>query len=428
MIVNIYKDGLLMNDAVYKGKSTPVLIRNLLLASAAYHALFAFISGFRFDGLSAIMFSECGLVTDYIAVGGLGASFMNAAIVILVCIGAVQISAAAFCANSLASILMSAGFAFFGINPVNLIPILTGTWIYSLLKKESFGNYVHVGIWAGCAGPVVQYLFHHAGFSGPVNAVLGIAGGILAGIMVPACAQATARGHQGMNLYNAGFASGIVLAGVSAVLKGFGYTFESVMSWNTDYRTLIFAYLAVQLVLWMIAGFLINGKTLNGLARLGNRSGHKCDFVSLDGLGAAMMNMSLTGLIGLVYILIIGGDPSGPVISGIMSMYSFGAIGKHYKNVLWVLLGIVLLSFVSVWNLSDPAVQFSALLGTCICPFAGKYGPLWGVIAGMLHISLVRQTGSFHSWLNLYNNGFAAGIVAMILQPLASAVARDRDA
>lgn len=408
-------------------EDTSSSISRLLTALVAYNGIFALISGsFTPQGLVKIMFSECGLITDYIAVGGLGASFMNAAAVTMICILAVQISGSLFKGNSLAAIGMTCGFAFFGINPVNLIPILIGTFLYSALRKESFANNVHVGIWAGCAGPIVQYMFHRGGFSMPLNAVLGILMGILVGILIPACAQSTLRAHEGMNLYNAGFATGVVLVGVSAVMKGFGYTFESVLSWNTEHRILIIIYLAGVLCASVIYGYLEAGKSVQGLITIGKHSGHKVDFTSHTDFGTTLMSMGITGLIGLVYILLIGGDMSGPVISGVLSMWSFGAIGKHYRNVIWVLLGIVLLSFVSGWNLTDPAVQFSALLGTCICPFAGRFGPLWGVLAGMLHISIVRQTGSFHAWLNLYNNGFAGGLVSMILLPLAQMFTREK--
>jgi hypothetical protein len=346
---------------------------------------------------------------------------MNSALLTFLCVVFVYISGSKFSGNSLASIIMTSGFAFFGINPVNMLPIMLGTYLYALLMNEPFSKHVHTGIWACCAGPVVQYMFVHGGGSTFVNVIAGIIAGTAAGFLIPPCASATVKAHEGMNLYNVGFASGIVLIVLSAILKGFGYTFEAVSSWYTEDKGLLTAYIFVLLVLWFIVGYILNDRTWEGFMSLQERSGQKCDFVALDGLGATMMNMALTGLIGTIYILVIGGDLSGPVISGIFSMFSFGAFGKNCRNVVWVLAGIVLLSFVSVWKLTDPAVQFSALLGTCICTFGGKYGPVWGMIAGMVHISIVRQSGSFHSWLNLYNNGFAGGVVGIFLLPAAKA-------
>ena len=395
-------------------------IKNLLILIALYHCILAFVAGsFHLNDLFKICISECGLVTDTIITGGLSATLFNIGLVMIIAIAAVYYSGASFSGNSLACIGMTAGFSAFGINPVNMIPVLAGTWMYSLLAKEPFSKNVHVGIWACCTGPIVQYMLVHGGYSPMINMILAVLTGIICGFLVPPFSVFTAKMHEGMNLYNVGFASGFVLIFVSAVLKGFGYTFEALSSWNTEHQLWIIIYLEIMFVLWFIAGFLLNGKSFHHLKEIGNRSGQKCDFIQTDGLGATMMNMAIVGEIAVIYILVIKGNFSGPVLAGIYSMFGYGAFGKHYKNVVWILLGIVVLSFFSVWSLQDPAVQFSALLGTCISPVGGKYGILWGMFAGMVHISIVRQTGSFHSWLNLYNNGFAGGIASTIVLAVA---------
>ena len=403
-------------------------VMRLLVLLGVYHILIGIIAGpFSLSGMKEICMGDCGLVTDFLASGGISAAFVNAGLTVLLSVLAVRFSGASFSGNSLASIGMTAGFSFFGINPVNMIPVICGTALYAALMKEPFSKHVHTGIWACCAGPIVQYMFNHFGMSSAMNITAGMLAGIAAGFLIAPCAAATARAHEGMNLYNVGFAAGIVLIALSAVLKGFGFEFASVSTWYAEKRTLMILYLLLLCAIWFTAGWLLNGRSLHGLWELGKRSGQKCDFVALDGLGCTMMNMAAVTFIGIVYIVLTGGDFSGPVLSGILSMFGFAAFGKHYRNVVWVLLGIVLLSFVSVWNLTDPAVQFSALLGTCVCPFGGKYGPLWGMIAGMVHISLVRQTGSFHAWLNLYNNGFAGGIAAVFLVQLAKAFIKDKE-
>ncbi|MGL5961274.1 MAG: DUF1576 domain-containing protein, partial [Cetobacterium sp.] len=43
---------------------------------------------------------------------------------------------------------------------------------------------------------------------------------------------------------------------------------------------------------------------------------------------------------------------------------------------------------------------------------------IWGVLAGVLHIAVVQSIGVVHGGLNLYNNGFSAGIVAGFLLPI----------
>ena len=48
------------------------------------------------------------------------------------------------------------------------------------------------------------------------------------------------------------------------------------------------------------------------------------------------------------------------------------------------------------------------------------------MLAGFLHLALVQNVGFLHSGLNLYNNGFAAGFVALILIPVFNALLRIR--
>ena len=49
---------------------------------------------------------------------------------------------------------------------------------------------------------------------------------------------------------------------------------------------------------------------------------------------------------------------------------------------------------------------------------AGKFGWIAGIITGSLHLSMVMNIGVIHGGINLYNNGFAGGIVAGIVVPV----------
>ena len=52
---------------------------------------------------------------------------------------------------------------------------------------------------------------------------------------------------------------------------------------------------------------------------------------------------------------------------------------------------------------------------------------IWGVIAGWLHLAVVQSIGTVHGGLNLYNNGFSAGIVASILLPIMDMIKDHKD-
>ena len=62
--------------------------------------------------------------------------------------------------------------------------------------------------------------------------------------------------------------------------------------------------------------------------------------------------------------------------------------------------------------------MLALLLSTTLAPIAGQFGMMWGIAAGFLHSSVALNVGIVYSGMNLYNNGFAGGIVAMFLVPL----------
>ena len=104
----------------------------------------------------------------------------------------------------------------------------------------------------------------------------------------------------------------------------------------------------------------------------------------------------------------------------------FSAFGKHAGNIISVMAGVFLGSVVMHWSLSDSAVQLACLFCTTLAPISGYFGWPFGVLAGFLHSSVVLYTGTPVAGMNLYNNGFSGGLVAIVLYPIIIAVARRR--
>jgi hypothetical protein len=124
---------------------------------------------------------------------------------------------------------------------------------------------------------------------------------------------------------------------------------------------------------------------------------------------------------------LIKGDLNGPTIGGIFTVVGFGAFGKHPKNVWPIFAGVWLGSVTKVWGANDPAIQLAALFGTTLAPIAGEFGPVIGIITGFIHSSVVLNVGVLHGGMNLYNNGFAGGIVAAMMIPLINAFGRRKE-
>ena len=64
----------------------------------------------------------------------------------------------------------------------------------------------------------------------------------------------------------------------------------------------------------------------------------------------------------------------------------------------------------------DP--EIAAVFAVGLAPIAGQFGVLAGIVAGMLHSAIVMYTGQMYGGLNLYNNGFSCGWVAIMMVPL----------
>jgi len=124
----------------------------------------------------------------------------------------------------------------------------------------------------------------------------------------------------------------------------------------------------------------------------------------------------------------IGGDLNGPVIGAILTIVGFSAYGKHPRNIVPIMLGVFIASLAKPWSAADPSILLAALFGTTLAPIAGRFGWHWGIVAGIVHSSAATSVGALHAGLNLYNNGFAAGIVAAVLVPVIIAIRGDREA
>ena len=93
----------------------------------------------------------------------------------------------------------------------------------------------------------------------------------------------------------------------------------------------------------------------------------------------------------------------------------FGALGQHPRNILPIMIGVYLVCIPLVWSHSDPGPLLAALFCTCLAPLSGRFGFFAGLAAGALHLPMVMHVGGLHGYMNLYNNGFAGGLVMLLL-------------
>jgi hypothetical protein len=107
------------------------------------------------------------------------------------------------------------------------------------------------------------------------------------------------------------------------------------------------------------------------------------------------------------------------MMAGIFTFMGFGAYGKHIINAIPVMMGVVLASYLPNLSLTNIGPSIALFFVTAIAPIAGKFGPIYGILAGFLHLILSSQVLSFQGGFDLYNNGFTGGIVAGLIVVLA---------
>lgn len=369
-------------------------------------------------GMKQIIVSRSALITDYFELAGMGVAFFNAALVMLICTVLVMVEKIPFTGPTIAALLMNAGYGLWGKNPINILPILLGTYLYARLHHAHFGRYIYTALFGTCLAPFTTELVYMLPFSGTMNLILAVLIAIIIGFLMPPLSAHTASMHMGYNLFNVGFSAGVLAFVIVCFLRSFGLESETVLLWQQGQKPAVIICLYVYFVITILYGLWINKVKLLGLGHLFGRAGRAVtDFVLMDGPGLTLINMGLIGIVGTTYIWLIGGDFSGPVVGAIFMMFGFAAFGAHIRNYLPVLLGVYLFSFVSKYEVTAPGIQLAALFGVGMAPIAGQFGIFAGLLAGVLHSVIVMCTAGMYGGLNLYNNGFSAGWVAIFLVP-----------
>ena len=199
---------------------------------------------------------------------------------------------------------------------------------------------------------------------------------------------------------------------------------EQRLIWHTGMRVRFLALLSVLFVLMAAGALLFGGRSIlkeyRLLLRLPGLGG--TDFLRDSTRCATVFNMAVNGLFAVVLVFLVGGELNGPVIGSIFTIIGFSATGKHLRNIFPIMLGVYLASLIKHWNLCDPSPMLAFLLSTTLAPIAGEFGIFCGVLAGFLHSSVVLNTGILYGGMNLYNNGFAGGLIAVFMIPIIQSI------
>lgn len=372
-------------------RQSQIAYRLMYMISAVLITVSFFLSTVEdlINGMLRITFASDILITDYMEIAGVGAAFFNAGCVTLITLLLMRLCKLPMHGNGISTASLMAGFSFFGKNIVNMWFMLPGTILYAHIRKEPLSKYLTFSLMSTSLGP-------------------------------PLCIHTNTLLH-GLNLYNGGFAIGLLAMVLGSIFKCFGYTFEAQMYWYTGHNM----ELAIGLYL-IAAGTVLYGlyhdsahilRRYRMLLRRPGVPGH--DFIELDGMGAVCMNIGVNLAFSVTLLLLVGGDLNGATIGALLTIAGFSAKGKHVGNIAPVMFG-VLISVAVTGRALSPASQLALLFSTTLAPVAGTYGIAAGLAAGFLHSCVALYAGAGYSGLNLYNNGFAGGIVSIVLYAVLS--------
>jgi hypothetical protein len=263
--------------------------------------------------------------------------------------------------------------------------------------------------------PLVSQIAFGFGLPPVPGLLVGASAGLLAGFLLPPLAVYVLRLHQGFSLYNVGLTCGLLGLAIIAVVESVGLEVALAAHWSEQYSRILGVFLFVYVASMLAIGvYLTRGRArMRSLVR--EAGGLPSDFVESHGAGTSLVNMGLVGMIGWAYILLADGVFNGPTVGAVLTMVGFAAFGKHILNVLPVMLGVYLASWLSVWQPGQAGPLLAALFGTTLAPLSGRFGPPLGVLSGAMHLTVVMRTAPWHAGLNLYNNGLAGGLTATLI-------------
>ncbi len=382
--------------------------------------LFAFI----FYGLSdtlrgfiKIQISASRLIADYFAIAGVGGTLLNASVLSLLAIFLLLILKVKISGPVIAAIFTIFGFALFGKNIPSIISIWFGVFISSKITKKKFIEYIFIALFGSALCPVFSLI----SFETSLNPVIGFLSGFFftsfIGIFLPPVAIYMLRLHQGYNLYNVGLTAGFLSIFISSILRNLKVDLSLLEFWSKESTNIDFFIIPITCLLFIILGIYKNPKkAFLEFFNLQKESGRlPSDFIITNSIEATFINMGILTMIFYSYVLITNSPTNGPVLGGLFTILGFSAFGKNIRNSLPVVLGVIITALLLQKQLNSPSIILATLFSTTLAPIAGSFGVIVGLIAGSLHLILVQFTAGWVGGLNLYNNGFAGGLVATFL-------------
>ncbi len=392
--------------------------------------------GEMLTGFWTILTSPCKVSTNYFAVGGYAATFLNMGLVCLISLLLFVVFQGTPNNASTLAVLLTTGFGSWGIHVLNIWPTIFGVMIYCLVKKEKFGTQVNAMLFSTGIAPLISDLllrYPHAevvGFNG-LGLFVALLVGFAIGFFLPAGLTNSPKVHKGFDLYSAALPIGMTAFLLNATLyKTMGVALPAAPGAETlqvASQLTVNVFCGILFGLCILFAFCLGCKPKD-YWRLLSDPALVTNFSSTYGNATFLMNVGVFGLFILAYYNLIGATFNGVTFGVIFCMLSTCNSGSHPGNVWPIMLGYVAASVVSGWLSGLLGGSFSLavnaqaiVVGLCyangLSPIADKYGWRYGFVAAVLHYLLVTSVPNLHGGFCLYNGGFTAALICIILVP-----------
>ena len=389
-----------------------------------------------FTGLWQIISQPSKLSTNYFAVGGYAATFLNMGLVCAISLLLFVIFKGTPNNASTLAFILTVGFASWGINILNIWPTIFGVMVYCLVKKEKFGANVNAMLFSTGIAPLLTDLMirypnaEAVGFNLP-GIGLSLLVGLVIGFFLPAGLANSPKVHKGFDLYSAALPIGMTAFLLNGVLyKTLGVALPAAADaaqLQVASRLTVNVFCITVFGICVVAAFLL-GCRPKDYWRLLTDPALVTNFSSTYGNAVFLMNLGVYGLFILGYYNLIGASFNGVTFGIIFCMLACCNSGSHPGNVWPIMLGYFVASTVCGWlsplvggNFTLAVNAQAICVGLCyangLSPIADKYGWRYGFLAAVLHYLLVTSVPTLHGGYCLYNGGFTAALICIILVP-----------
>ncbi len=392
-----------------------------------------------FTGLWNLLSQSSKISANYFAMGGYAATFLNMGLVGLICLLLFIVFKSTPNNVSTLAVILTIGFGSWGINVLNIWPTILGVIVYGLVKKEKMGSLVNAMLFSTGIAPLITDLlirYPNAEVIGFNWLGLGISllVGLIIGFFLPAGLAHSPKVHKGFDLYSAALPIGMTAFFLNATLfKTMGVSLPKALSDIAPETMKVASQMTANIFCCVVFGLCIVFAFILGCKpkdywKLLSDPALVTNFSSTYGNATFLMNVGVFGLFILGYYNLIGATFNGITFGIIFCMLATCNSGSHPGNVWPIMLGYFVASVVFGWIApllgGNFAFQINAqaiCVGLCyangLSPIADKYGWRYGFIAAIMHYLLVTSVPTLHGGFCLYNGGFTAALICLILVP-----------